>query len=467
MATEIDDHNLNFGAPLLDSAPSFAGAREMSRAAGDLGSSIMRASGILGDAALEVRDFRDKGAISEIRTMMTAAAQEHDTFRIENPDQNLWGKHWESKLAEVNKAAEGKMGELLPKNQIRLQEVVGEWSQLSTLGVRDGMVRQELNRAVTAHTTAKEGLISGRNYAEARDHVRDMPGATPEEIEAEIARIDQMEKVDNLKGRVGMYTNFEPGGAPEMLELLEFDEDLAPYEKDKLKREIQSRIDKQTADSLAAVGSQLGSIKTEAEFMARLPDWMDVRTKEIARRGFAKTEPLTPEEIREFEDKVDALGDMWGLTPMPPEHYEAERAKLLRESMALGNRPGADRIHRIIGQLTNEAQEARRANIQGELDRRQDEAVQTKMKYASGLYQDIAPLLVDPGAVNSTKERVMEHMQFWLATDGKEASYLEIKAELESQILDTDTSGFLDTGSGLPSGGNSPASQGLLLPEKP
>lgn len=439
---ELPEHNLNFGAPLLDSSPSFAGAREMSRAASDLGRSIGRGADLIGEATLEVQDFQDKGVISEGRTRMMAAEQEHETFRTQNPQQEAWGQNWAKQIGNVEQWAKGQ--QLLPKNQIRLQEMVGEWSHLTTLGVRDAMIGQGLRRAQMSWDTSQTKLVEGRRYDEARDNLRDKPGALPEEVESELAKIDQIENIDAIKLRVEMYTNFEPGGGKEARDLLAVDDSLAPFEKERIKQSITQLEDKQTADSLAEIGSQMGQITSEKEFMARLPDWMDVRTKEIARRGYGRTEPLQAGEIQAFEDRVDALSDIWGKSPMPAASYEAERAKILRDSMALGNRPGADRIHRIIGQLTNEAQAAKRATMQAELDKIPDAALQSKIKFASGLYQDLSPTLLDfDTPKNATKEAVMDQMEFWLSTDGKDASYFEIQEELKKRMVSRETTGLL------------------------
>lgn len=388
----LPEQNLDIAAPRTSRAPSARAMTEVGRAAGDFARSMSRAGDDLDQAMFEMQDFQDKGTIAEVRSMMLTEQAGHQEFREKNlGNEAEWGTDWKQRQEKVR----GHVGQLqlLPQNQERLKQIVGEWEARSGEAVAADMRGHTLKRSVQSYENNLTQYREEKNFDGMRETVPDMPGATPEEKDAALLEIDHMEAEHIRRLKADYFTNLEdPWQFEEIKEQLEADPDFDDAEKNVMRRKLERGMDVHISELLESVDT---SFESEDDFLNQFPGWVPVIDQERMRRQWQKRGKLLSEaEKKQVQALLDDLNDSFHEDgkPVDEEAYMQKRHEVGRQLHAFFQRPETGEYKAMWGRTSVASQRQRFrnwwANKLGEDEDAMNNQVDLHMSHFAGILKN-------------------------------------------------------------------------------
>lgn len=374
-----------------------------------MGRSISGAASDLGDAVAEVQDFGDRGHLADIRLRMMEAEKEHALFRQENIDESAWAGDWEERVKEVETFARSR--QMLPKNGIRAEQTVEEWKIVSSLGVRDAMLGQSLDRSRQSVANALATAEREGRWDDAYALLGDLEGIDhPETIEALREKIEASQMKHAKRMNRERYMQFAPEDYEETLKNIGNDERFLPYEREKMRQDAERVQEAHELESLRGIAERIdtGDIRLGTELDAAIPEWVDEATRERLMRNFEATEaPLDPDEHTRLQDLIDDLNAAYVASngEIDEETYNDMRNKVELELLPFKSRKSAQQYWASFGRTTVANQRARLENLRsGKSD--VPEWMENKIDLGTAYLQDI--MGADPDRFEGMSAQIKE-----------------------------------------------------------
>ena len=174
---------------------SLATAAAPARAQQGIARGLAIASDTFGEVAEKVRRIEDNGSENRAFLAFQKARDDHDAFRLANPDEAAW----ESDLDKRLSAAQTEIGKLpmSPEARTEINGRVDLWSQQAKAGTVEASLKQKTARARQDLTNALERDRSAGDFGSARERLgRSVATGTllPEEAEADLLDLEDAEK---------------------------------------------------------------------------------------------------------------------------------------------------------------------------------------------------------------------------------------------------------------------------------
>lgn len=187
----IPDYQMPEAGNYQPSVGSTSTASAPARAAQSIAKGIEDAGQVFAGVAVKVAEAKDRGNKANAEMRLLRARDEHEQWRLQNPDENGWEADWQSRLGE----AKGDIDQLevSPLLRTELDLAVQGFEQREGAKVMGAKLTQTTQRARQASANLYERHVKDKNGGEARRVIAES-ALLPEEKEARILDLEDEEK---------------------------------------------------------------------------------------------------------------------------------------------------------------------------------------------------------------------------------------------------------------------------------
>ncbi len=302
-------------APRIDERVSPAAAMAPAMGMAQLGSDLEREGARMTDHDLRHKNFVDRGRIADVKHSQSMAWEEHMAWRDSHPDTTTWHGDWSARVNKVQAAAPR---DLLPDNQSRLDDLMGQWVERNDARVKGEAEATDISQANESLMNAYRRAGELFDYDEQHNLVDLMPISGREKEDLHL-QTEHGRKKAEIAADVEAMMDFDPLFYQDSLEELEAHPNISEAGKARLKRQMERRFEQLELEALREASRRITDpapgelpILNEEDLIDAIEPWVsDEMTEKMVKGWQASEKDMPTAQQAGLSKKVRELMSSW------------------------------------------------------------------------------------------------------------------------------------------------------------